>query len=410
MTASLIGVNASLTNLNLQRNSLKDKGVKVICEALQSNKGTKLASLNVASNGVGPVGAKAVAAMAAVVASVTVINVLRNNFDAESAKMLTELAKQKGLSLCGIQRNQTIANFCMQGLEPADAILLASDLSQADVTPNLTSIDLSRNSIGEAFYVKPDELSGASLTEGSKVSYQGQEVTVLQEEDEDGDIQITNVGILQLAEALRVCASVTDLNLYDNSLKDEGVTTICKAVQSNKETKLASLNFGRNSVGIVGAEAVAAMVAVVPSLTSLDVRSNNIADEGASKLSSAVLGNTKIEVFNKVPIKEMRADSFTELNLEGKNIGVAGGMVVAGLLPDMASLTECKLRVNKLGVEVWTIIFNALCDSTIIFDALCDSPASKITIWDLSREFLGPKIAKPLAEYISVTASLTSVR
>ena len=64
-----------------------------------------------------------------------------------------------------------------------------------------------------------------------------------------------------------------------------------------------------------------------------------------------------------------------------------------------ASLTECNLRHNLLGVEGWTIIFNAL----------RDSPTSKITTWDLSRERLGPEIAKPLAEYISVTASLTSV-
>jgi len=65
-----------------------------------------------------------------------------------------------------------------------------------------------------------------------------------------------------------------------------------------------------------------------------------------------------------------------------------------------ASLTECNLRNNRLGVEGWTIIFNAL----------RDSPTSKITTWDLSFESLGPEIAKPLAEYISVTTSLTSVR
>ena len=70
------------------------------------------------------------------------------------------------------------------------------------------------------------------------------------------------------------------------------------------------------------------------------MRSNDISGNSASQLSSAVLGNTKIEVFNEVPIKEMRADSFTELNLEGKDIGVEGGMVVAGLLPVMASLTS----------------------------------------------------------------------
>jgi hypothetical protein len=53
-----------------------------------------------------------------------------------------------------------------------------------------------------------------------------------------------------------------------------------------------------------------------------------------------------------------------------------------------------------VGVEGWTIVFNAL----------RDSPMSKIITWDLSSEGLGPEIAKPLAECISVTASLTSVR
>ena len=62
-----------------------------------------------------------------------------------------------------------------------------------------------------------------------------------------------------------------------------------------------------------------------------------------------------------------------------------------------ASVTECKLRGNELGVEVWTIIFNTL----------RDSPTSKIATWDLYDENLGPEIAKPLAEYISVTTSLT---
>ena len=55
---------------------------------------------------------------------------------------------------------------------------------------------------------------------------------------------------------------------------------------------------------------------------------------------------------------------------------------------------------QQLGVKDWTIIFNAL----------RNSPTSKITTWNLSSEHLGPKIAKPLAEYISVSASVTSVR
>ena len=119
-------------------NVLKDEGVSAVCEAIQSNKETKLASLNFKKNGIGPIGANAVAAMVAVTGALTVTNLLGNQLDAESAKLLAEVAKQKGISLCGIQRDQTTADFSNQYLEPPDAILLASDLSQAVVTGALT--------------------------------------------------------------------------------------------------------------------------------------------------------------------------------------------------------------------------------------------------------------------------------
>ena len=42
-------------------------------------------------------------------------------------------------------------------------------------------------------------------------------------------------------------------------------------------------------------------------------------------------------MFNEIQIKKMRADSFTELDLTGKDVGVVEGMVVAGLLPQLRS-------------------------------------------------------------------------
>jgi hypothetical protein len=52
-----------------------------------------------------------------------------------------------------------------------------------------------------------------------------------------------------------------------NELKDEGISAVCEAIQSNKETKLASLNFKNNGISPGGANAVAAMVAVTGVLT-----------------------------------------------------------------------------------------------------------------------------------------------
>ena len=69
--ASLIGDNASLTSLSLGINFMGDEGVTAICEAVQSNKEMKLTSLNIQSNDVGPAGAKSVAALVAVITSLT---------------------------------------------------------------------------------------------------------------------------------------------------------------------------------------------------------------------------------------------------------------------------------------------------------------------------------------------------
>ena len=85
---------------------------------------------------------------------------------------------------------------------------------------------------------------------------------------------------------------------------------------------------------------LAEAIAVNGSVTCVDVRYNDIDGDVASQLSAAVLANTKIEVFNEIPIKEMRADSIRELDLKGKSIGVVGGMVVACLVPVMSSITQ----------------------------------------------------------------------
>lgn len=99
-----------------------------------------------------------------------------------------------------------------------------------------------------------------------------------------------------MAPAIAGSASVTELNLYRNSIKDEGVTAICEALQSNKETKLASLDIGFNSIGPAGAKSVAAMAAVVASLTALDARYNTIGSEGKALLQDAVSGRAGFDL------------------------------------------------------------------------------------------------------------------
>jgi len=101
--------------------------------------------LDLSGKNLGVASAVVIASLISINGALTVANLLHNQLDAESAKMLAEVAKQRGVSLCGIQRDQTTADLSGHALQPPDAILLASDLSQAVVTGGLTSLDLSNN-------------------------------------------------------------------------------------------------------------------------------------------------------------------------------------------------------------------------------------------------------------------------
>ena len=119
----------------------------------------------------------------------------------------------------------------------------------------VTKMSLARNKLGE---------------EGTKTICEALEQNkTLKELDFSGG-GIGNIGgsagAKHVAKMLGVNGALTALDLSYNDLKDEGVSAVCEAIQSNKETKLASLNFGNNGIGPVGANAVAAMVAVTGGL------------------------------------------------------------------------------------------------------------------------------------------------
>ncbi len=108
--------------------------------------------------------------------------------------------------------------------------------------------------------------------------------------DNRGQGTYTAEGITAIADALRVNGGLTALDLSFNNLKDEGVRAVCEAIQSNKETKLASLNLGRNGIGPVGVKSVAAMVAFTGTLIKCDLSGNDMGEEGKASIRFAVQG------------------------------------------------------------------------------------------------------------------------
>ena len=155
-------------------------------------------------------------------------------------------------------------------------------------------------------------------------------------------------GITAIAGALRITGSVILVNVLSNRLSMESASLLLKVKTEKPNLRTlcglthdeTELDLSRRHLGPGDAKLLAPEILVMSSVTRVDIRHNNVAGDAASQLSAAVLANTKIEVFNEIPIKEMRTNSLIELNLKRKYIGVVGGMVVAALLPAMGSITR----------------------------------------------------------------------
>ena len=306
----------------------------------------------------GGVGCLVLAGLLPVMASLTSVSLLGNNLGPETVSMLLKLKAEKPalVSLCGLNPGQTEANFASGGLGPVDAQVLAPELA---INASLTSLLLQHNSLGAegAKALAPALAANASLT---SVSLDGNRLCGVWDKDEDSD--------------------------SDDSDDDD-------ARAGKKGTYDAT-----------GINAIADALRVSASLTSCDVRRNSISGEGASQLAAAVLANTKIEKFNEIPIKEMRADLLTKLELPDEGIGVEGGLVVAGLMPVMASLTELNLSNNKLcGVDYRGGTYdatgiNAVADALRVNTSLTKvrAPAIPLLCMPVSKCVAGRTARRPL--------------
>ena len=102
--------------------------------------------------------------------------------------------------------------------------------------------------------------------------------------------------------------------------------------------------------GIVLAE----LIQLSPVLENLSVANNNIDGEAAQQLARVVLRSASLEVFSEIPIKKLRADALTKLDLRG--VGVSGALVLSDLLKFSSALKSCNLLKNGLDVESATML------------------------------------------------------
>ena len=79
-----------------------------------------------------------------------------------------------------------------------------------------------------------------------------------------------NMTIIEsLSVYMLVSNTLTSVSISGNSLRDQGITAICKAIQGSKDIKLASLDISENGLRAAAVKSVADMIAASDSLTSV---------------------------------------------------------------------------------------------------------------------------------------------
>jgi Ran GTPase-activating protein (RanGAP) involved in mRNA processing and transport len=316
-------------------------------------------------------------------------NLLKKSLDIKSATMLAKIGAERGIMLSGMTRGQRQADFSNQNLQPADAILIASDLIFIAV---VTTLYLGNNSIGDegAIAIAEAMKVNAVLTELSLwYNNIGDEGAIAIAEALKVNSVLTTLrldankigpeGAMVIAEALKVNVVVTELRLDHNDIGDEGAKAIAYALKVN--TVLAELELGYNSIGNHGAEAIAEALKVNAVLTNLCLLHNNIGDDGAKAIAEALKVNVVL----------------TELFLWGNDIGDDGAKVIAEALKVNAVVTTLHLNSNNIGNEGAKVISEALKVNAVL------------TKLELDYNSIGDDGAKAIAEALKVNAVLTSL-
>ena len=95
--APAIAVSTSVTKILVGDNELGDEGATILCNALRESTVTKVQELDLSDNDIGPDGVKAIAALCAVCAPLTRLDVSYNKLDrgGNGVQLLRDAVRQR---------------------------------------------------------------------------------------------------------------------------------------------------------------------------------------------------------------------------------------------------------------------------------------------------------------------------
>jgi Ran GTPase-activating protein (RanGAP) involved in mRNA processing and transport len=138
---------------------------------------------------------------------------------------------------------------------------------------------------------------------------------------------VMDEGVEELGRALRGNGSLTTLLLAGNGVSDKGCAELTKPLRKNEALTLLDLSFNRigGAEGNAGAESIADLIRENKCLTSLNLDTNKIGNEGAHVIASAIPADTRLNFLDISAngLKEDGADALTAAARSAKDMEVS---------------------------------------------------------------------------------------
>ncbi|KAG0196550.1 hypothetical protein BGX28_009996, partial [Mortierella sp. GBA30] len=137
--------------------------------------------------------------------------------------------------------------------------------------------------------------------------------------------------VRRLAETLKTNSTLTTLDLSSNSIGENGAIALSEALKTN--STLTTLHLKRNSIGDNGAVALSEALNTNSTVTTLNLSYNSIGDNGAVALSETLKTNSTLTI----------------LDLRNNSIRDDGVVALSEALKTNSTLTTLDLRKNSIG-------------------------------------------------------------
>eukprot|EP00808_Paulinella_micropora_P019810 g24177.t1 len=118
-----------------------------------------------------------------------------------------------------------------------------------------------------------------------------------------------------------------------------------------QNTKVKTLNLSFKNLGDRGAAEVVTGLQDHPSITSVDLRCNNLSVESGLALAAVAKQNPRIKVMCEIPLDSLRDSKTTNLNLTRGTLGPAEAAILAEFLKVSKVLQHLSFSDSRVGAD-----------------------------------------------------------